>query len=268
MRARVISSWFVIAAIFFCAIGTTAAQQTTESPVQPPVQPPTQSSGTSASSNDQTASELASGTTICVALAKTIDAKKAKAGDAIAARVTLPVLARGKVLLPNDTKIAGHVVSAKRSHGGGEAELSIVFDRAALKDGSELPLALTVQAIGRSSYSAAETSSQDPYNPDAPLGAGVPGAPNSAPRSPGVPIAQPRVAPTPTAPSGGPDSTRPHPALDTGSHGAVGLPDVTLTESPDATTGSVVKAAKNVKLESGTEMILRVVVADKAKSKD
>jgi hypothetical protein len=200
------------------------------------------------------ASDLAAGTTICGALAKSIDAKKAKPGDAIVARVTLPVLSHGKVIIPNDAKVTGHVTWAKtRSRGHGKSELGIVFDRAVLKDGSELPLSLTVQAIGRESLAAAETASQEPYNPNVVLG--------STSRQPGhthtSPLSQPPSPPQPVRPQ----DPR-HPTLDSGSHGAIGLPDLTLTESADAASGSMVKSPKkNVRLDSGTEVMLRVIGA-------
>lgn len=207
--------------------------------------------------------DLAAGTTICGELANSIDAKKAKSGDAIVARVTLPVLAHGKVLIPNDAKIAGHVVWAKtRSGTNDESEIGIVFDRAVLKDGSELPLSLTVQAIGRGTRSAAELASQQPpYDPDVPLGPGIPGSPASTPRQPGLqsPRSQPLSPPKSLHPDVDPEDS-PHPVLDGGSHGAIGLPDLTLTESSDAASGSVVRSQKkNVKLESGTEIVLRVI---------
>jgi hypothetical protein len=205
------------------------------------------------SSATSSASVLAVGTTICVALANSIDARKAKPGDAITARVTLPVLSHGKVIIPNSAKITGHVTLVQtRSHNNNESRIGIVFDRAVLKDGSELPLSLTVQAIGRTSQSAAEIAGQDPYNPNvatapAPRKPGFPGRPQSAdPPQPGRPDADSQNAQ--------------HPILDTGSHGAIGLPDVTLTDSSDAASGSLVMSSKkNVKLDNGTEMILRVI---------
>ncbi len=221
-----------------------------------------QQSSASAPLTAPSGADLAAGTTICVALAKSIDAKKAKPGESIAATVTLPVLSHGKILIPNDAKITGHVTLAKtRSHGATESELAILFDRAVLKDGSELPLALTIQAIGRPSPSAAELAGQEPYNPDAALGPGVPGAPASTPRQPGFPprSQQPTNPSQPLHPDSDPQDTR-HPVLDASNHGAVGLPDVTLAESSDVATGSLVKSPKkDVKLDSGTEIILRVV---------
>jgi hypothetical protein len=207
----------------------------------------------SASLPTSSATVLAVGTTICVALANSIDARKAKPGDAITARVTLPVLANGKVIIPNDAKITGYVTLVKtRSHDSNESQIGIVFDRAVLKDGSGLPLSLTVQAIGRNSQSAAEIASQESYSPS------VATAPT--PRQPGFPR-RPQSAdpPQPVRPDADSQDAQ-HPILDTGSHGAIGLPDLTLTESADVASGSMVKSSKkNVKLDSGTEIILRVI---------
>ena len=208
------------------------------------------------------ASHLAPGTTICGALANSVDAKKAKPGDAIIARVTLPVLSHGKVIIPNDAKVTGHVTWVKiRSHGSDESELGIVFDHAVLKDGSELPLSLTVQAIGRESpsaaLSAAEIASQEPSISDVPAAAMHVQAArrehrpdsDSEPPSPAQPLRPDAHLREPR-----------HPILNSGSHGAIGLPDLTLTESSDAASGSMVKSSKkNVRLDSGTEVMLRVI---------
>ena len=200
------------------------------------------------------ASDLAAGTTICAALANSIDAKKAKPGDAIIARVTLPVLSHGKVIIPNGAKVTGHVAWAKaRSRGSDDSELGIVFDRAVLKDGSELPLSLTVQAIGGESLSATELASQEPEQV---VDALKPRERHAYPRPANVP-----PQPNPAQPDANPQEAR-HPILDSGSHGAIGLPDLTLTESSDAASGSMVKSLKkNVRLDAGTEIMLRVIGA-------
>ncbi|MGA8553730.1 MAG: hypothetical protein WB630_04860 [Candidatus Acidiferrales bacterium] len=218
-------------------------------------------SKSSASLATSSATVLAAGTTICVALANSIDAKKAKPGDAITARVTLPVLSHGKVIIPNDAKITGHVTLAKtRSRDSNESQIGLLFDRAVLKDGSELPLSLTVQAIGRTVPSAAEIANQQPYNPNVATTPGIPGAAASTRRQPGLPPPpQPADPPQPARPDADSQSAQ-RPILDTSSHGVIGLPDLTLTESSDAASGSMVMSSKkNVKLDGGTEIILRVI---------
>jgi hypothetical protein len=273
MTAKAVRLGFAIFAPFLSTAVLSLAYQPAQPFAYATVRQASEQAGAPAPPNDSTKSDLAPGTTICVALATTIDAKKANPGQLIFARVTLPVLGKGKVILPNDAKIMGHVVSARpRSQDGDESEVAIVFDHAVVKRGTQMPLALTVQAIGRSTMSAEEIADQQART-RGPFGAGSSQASNSTTRQPNmVPPPMPREDPDP----GPPGPVTPglnggqHPALDTGSHGTVGLPDLTLTESADATTGSLVRAKKkDVKLESGTEMILRVldVRSDKSKAK-
>jgi hypothetical protein len=201
--------------------------------------------------------DLAAGTTICATLTKPIDSRKAKPGLAIAATVTLPVLSHGKVLIPNDAKIIGHVTLAQpRSRDGVESELAIVFDRALLKDGSELPLALTIQAIGRP---APPPVLQDNDDPDATIRRGNPDGSAPSPRQGGFPHPHPGDPPQATSPDADSLNLR-HPVLDASNHGTIGLPDLILMESADPATGSTVRSAKNdVKLDAGTELVLRVI---------
>ena len=46
-------------------------------------------------------------------LAKSVDAKKAKADDKIEARLTMDLLSHGKVEIPRGAKIIGHITDAK-----------------------------------------------------------------------------------------------------------------------------------------------------------
>lgn len=217
---------------------------------------------TNAAENAPADSELLAKSTICAELMKSVDVKKVKPGDPIAARVTLAVLARGKVVIPNGTKITGQITEVKlRSHGKGESELGILFNRAVLRDGSELQLALTVQAIGRASVSPADAGYPEAYGASAHDTRVSSTAPAPTTRTTGLPPPRPQTSdtPQPASPNANPQDPR-RPILDAGSHGVVGLRDLTLTESPDATRGSTVTSQKrNVKLEGGTEMILRVI---------
>lgn len=216
----------------------------------------TQSSA-SAPPSTPSGADLAAGTTICATLTKPIDSRKAKPGEAIAARVTLPVLSHGKVLIPNDAKMIGHVtLTQPRSRDGAESELAIVFDHALLKDGSELPLALTIQAIGRPAPPAAV---QDNDDTDLAIHRESPSGSASSPRQGGFPHPQPGQLPQAASPDTDAQASR-HPVLDASNHGAIGLPDLTLTESADAATGSTITSLKNdVKLDAGTELVLRVL---------
>lgn len=228
-------------------------------PGPPPPEPETVSV---AASRAAAGNQLAVGTPICAVLMKTVDAKRAKAGDKVVARATLAVLSHGRVLIADGARITGHVVRVKaRSSADPQSEVALVFDRVALKGGGELRLPLTVQAIGFNALSMKtddETASVDPYGPPPMLDA----ASNVQIRHSSIPRPQAQ-APTHGPTTGGRDSDQMGAstfALDVGSKGVVGLPGLALTEGTDATEGSEVSSrTKNVKLEGGSQLVLRVI---------
>jgi hypothetical protein len=93
-------------------------------------------------------SSLAAGTAVNAELDRSLDSKKARAGDAVTARTTEAVKEDGKVVLPKGTKLAGRVTRASaRSKGDSDSTLAVQFDRAELKSGQEVALQLNVQAM-------------------------------------------------------------------------------------------------------------------------
>src|ERR1700747_2215761 len=106
-----------------------------------------QTQSASQSQNEQ-ASPLASGTALNAQLTHSLDSKKAKPGDVVTAQTTAPVKIDGKVVIPNNTKLVGHVTRASaRVKGDRDSVLAVQFDRAVLKDGHEMPLQVTLQAM-------------------------------------------------------------------------------------------------------------------------
>src|SRR5215467_14988427 len=101
------------------------------------------------SGKSQTSSaSLAAGTLVNAELDKSLDSKKAKAGDAVTARTTEAVKEEGKVVLPKGTKLTGHVSRASaRGKGDSDSTLVLQFDRAELKGGQEMAVQLNVQAL-------------------------------------------------------------------------------------------------------------------------
>ena len=103
----------------------------------------------------QTAADLSSGTTLNATLSHQLDAKKNKPGDQVTAKTTEAVKSDGKVVIPKGSKLMGHVTQCKaRSKGEKESALGIVFDRAILKSGQEIPLNLSIQAIAAAQSAA------------------------------------------------------------------------------------------------------------------
>src|SRR5215470_5145648 len=71
---------------------------------------------------------------LLVELSKTLKAKKLKPGDKIKAEVSQDVISHGKVIIPAETEVIGHVTEVNvRDASNGESRLGIVFDRIVLK---------------------------------------------------------------------------------------------------------------------------------------
>jgi hypothetical protein len=106
----------------------------------------------------QGSAALASGSTFNAALSAPVDSKKAKPGDPVTAHTTEATKSDGKTVMPKGTKLLGHVTQASaRGNGESDSSLGIVFDKAILKNGEEIPLNAGIQALasGQSAASAA-----------------------------------------------------------------------------------------------------------------
>lgn len=113
-----------------------------------------QGNGT-ASGGEQTGS-LAAGTAVNAELNQAVDSKKAKEGDAVTARTTDAVKSDGKVVIPKGSKLVGHVTrSTARAKGDADSTLAVQFDRAILKNGQEMPLQVAIQALASGEPGAA-----------------------------------------------------------------------------------------------------------------
>ena len=127
--------------------------------------PPQAQAGTAASANaasstaaqaNSDAAQLASGTKFEAALNQTLDANKNKVGDTVVAHTTDDVKSNGKVVLPKNTKLVGHITEVKaKSKDDANSSLGIVFDHAELKGGRQVPLNLGIQAIAAAQNTAA-----------------------------------------------------------------------------------------------------------------
>jgi hypothetical protein len=103
----------------------------------------------------QNGASLAGGSTFHAALREPLDSKKCKPGDPVNARTTEPAKSEGKTVFPKGTKLVGHVTQASaRGQGDAESALGIVFDKAILKNGEEVPVNVAIQAIASGETSA------------------------------------------------------------------------------------------------------------------
>ena len=237
---------------------STQSQPRTSAPAQAQNQHPM----SSASTQPGAPPRIAPGSVIPVSLTKTIDAKKAKTGEEVTAKVTQDMKSNsGEVLVPKDTKVLGHVTEAQpRNKEQKESQVGIVFDRAVMKDGSTMQMPMSIQAIigqqneqnnpgGGNSDAAAPGGSSSPSNSSG----ARPGTSGSAPASASASAGNDTPSDAGTAKSS-------RPPITAQTQGVVGISNLSLSPpANNSAEGSVVTSEKNnVKLESGTMMLLRV----------
>jgi hypothetical protein len=203
------------------------------------------------------------GTVFNATLITPLDASRNKAGDAVTAETSETVTYERTVIFPKGTKIHGHLVRASSARSGKGSALFVQFDRAVLRNGQIVMMNAGIQALvaGRAPVSgdagaAAEEnssrgqgySSADDYTArDVSTPAVVPASHELQPRAAGqasVPAAQGGVT------KGG--------MLTPDSQGALGASDLKvytpLSEGSDGTV--LLSAAKNVRLEAGTKLLI------------
>ncbi len=213
-------------------------------------------------------------------LTKSLDAKKAKVGDEVTAKVTQDVKSNGQVVVRKGSKLIGHVTEAKaRSQENSESNLGIAFDRAVLKDGQEVAFNAVIRAVA----AAPNVSASDIGD------SGITGGGGSIPQASGgmpgggtaggavgaVGSTVGRAASTAGNTAGSVGSTASgtvngtvngaagaagRGGLSTASQGVIGLQGLTLNSAASGSAqGSVISSSsRNVKLDSGTQMVLQV----------
>jgi hypothetical protein len=241
---------------------------------------------TASAENGQANASLASGTAFNAALSSPVDSRKCKPGDPVNARTTEAAKSEGKTVIPKGSKLVGHVTQASaRAKGESESALGIVFDRAILKNGQEIPLNnVTIQAIASAESSASAAGAEidtmggmgasaagsgmaggrgalggvtsaaggavgTVTNTAANAGGVAGGAVNSAANAGGS------IAGASKGAAGGLNAAG---QLSSNSQGVFGLHGLNLNAAgSNATQGSVITSAgKNVHLDSGTRMLL------------
>ena len=246
------------------------------------------SSSTSAGAtaqNGEANAGLTSGTTFNAELNSPVDSKKCKPGDAVNAKTTEAVKAEGNTVIPKGSKLVGHVTQATaRAKGEAESSLGVVFDKAILKNGEEIPLNVAIQALASSQSSASAAGSEvdtmgglsgsaagsgmaggrgglggvtsaaggaagTVTNAAASVGGAAGGAVNSTANAAG------NVAGASKGAVGGLNAAG---QLTSNSQGVFGLNGLNLNAAAsNATQGTVITSAgKNVHLDSGTRMLL------------
>jgi hypothetical protein len=267
----------MLGALFLCGVslaqntpsssGEQNANPAPQTQAQPPASP-SPAAGTAANSIPASPPRIAPGNVIPVQLTKTVDAKKAKPGDQVVAKVTMDLKNNsGEVIVPKDTAVIGHVTQAQaRNKEQKESELGIAFDQAKMKTG-DMQMPMSIQAV----IAPPSTNSSDPGGAPAEASGGAsPAATGGGGGHMGsaggtTPSQQAQTATTgPVGGTNSPAQAGGRPNITGNTQGVIGIPDLKLETSAQNSTqnptqGSVLSSEKNnVKLESGTLMLLRV----------
>jgi hypothetical protein len=222
---------------------------------------------------------------ILVELSDSLNAKKLKPGDTVKAQVAQNVLVHGKIIIPAEAKLVGHVTEANPRGENGESRLGLMFDRVLLKHHQELSIRGVIQTVAPPVMKRSRLDEPDAMAPPPPISAqNFPISPmgsrkttnqtpssSNAPRSngtgtfpiPGVPIAAGEGFPgSPGYRPPNQDASAQNQSLSVGTRpGIFGLKGLSLsTKTGGPTPGPViVSRVTDVKLEGGTQVLLRVL---------
>ncbi len=178
------------------------------------------------------------------ALDKDIDFKTAQKGDPVVMHVTQDLASPTHVLLPRGTTVLAHISDAQDAKS-----VSLVLDRAELKDGRKVNLMGIIAAVA---VPKGDLTS-DPF-----YGMNHSTEPMATGHDPGGSFATSGAAAQTAIQKGG--ANEPKTLLTVSSQGSIGIDGLSLNwilDKPPATTVFTSKK-KNLKLHRGTEMLLRM----------
>jgi hypothetical protein len=231
-----------------------------------------------------------------VELSKSLNTKKLKAGDKVKAEVSQDVISHGKIIIPVETELIGHVTEVSvRDTENPESRLGIVFDKIVLKHYHDINFQAVVQAVAPPAERRSRVDQPSQMLPPSMMGGGPRstsmspisnGATTSSSRSSGggggsAPIPQSnqdistvfqtgvtvKESPAATA-AGGASAVQVKTSAGGGKPMSVGMPQgitglkgLSLSTAPSANTPGpvIVSETMNVKLESGTQILLHVM---------
>ena len=184
--------------------------------------------------------------------------------------VTEDVTSNGKVVVHKGSKVLGHVTEVQtRDKEHPNSNLGIAFDKVVFSGGEEMAFNGVVQAIAAPARAAADTSDQN-AGINEPMGGGAARSPNGG-RGPGgmggvaggavSTVGGTTGAATSTGGTAGGTArgAATGGTLTNTSRGVIGLQGLTLNSvaAGSAQGSSITSPTQNVKLDSGTQMLLR-----------
>lgn len=191
----------------------------------------------------------------------TLDAKKAKQGEPVKAKLQENVQIPEAQALPKNTVLEGHVDQVQPSENKGDSTVVITFDKAKLKNGQEVPIKATVLQVSEPALAQQEAAGGAPGGMAGGAGAPAPSAPQAsgggAPGggAPGGGGAAPAAGP------GAEPMDIPSPSTNQQQKQQGGVPGVMLTSDiHQQTSATFTSKGRNVHVPGGTEMQMAVAV--------
>lgn len=184
----------------------------------------------------------------------TLDAKKARQGEPVKAKLQTNVQIPNEQALPKNTVLEGTVDQVQPSEHKGDSTIVITFDKARLKNGQELPIKATVLRVSEPALMQQEAASGPPSA--VPAGE-TPGAGNqaAAPAPGGANGAGAAATPSP-APMNVPEPGTNAPPAPSG-----GVPGVMLTSDiHQKASATFTSKGRNVHVPDGTQMQMALAV--------
>lgn len=208
---------------------------------------------------------------IVAEFSQSLNAKKLKPGDTVKAEVTQDVLAHGRIVIPAETKLMGHITEVSaRDKTNSESRLGIVFDKILLKHSREIDFDGFIRSLEAPALRRSRVDEPDPMMGTAMArGSSSRSTSSASAAASGLTAADGTVLWNGTKASnlsnthsaGGkpPASERAASPLSVGMpFGVFGIKDVRLVAGDGNASGPVIVSSKhNVKLEDGTQVLIR-----------
>ena len=161
-------------------------------------------------------------------LEKSLDAKKAKAGDPISAKVSTAAQLSDGTKVPIGSVFSGHIDSVTPSEKKSDSTITVTFDKLQIRNGNQIDVKATLV----SAMTTAPGGSSGPYDQGLARQGAAPNASSNAQSN-----------------TGGFSAT-PHP-----------IDGLTVTGAPqDASSGTLTQSKGNVHLSSGVDLVFSVAI--------
>jgi len=218
--------------------------------------------------------EQAPVTSVIVQLSHSLNTKKVRVGDKVSAKTIQDLIVGGKIVIPNDSKLIGHITDVQAiTKADPRSRLAMVFEQVDRKGGGSLPIHAFIQALGPplppnpALDSAMASSSYGGSDSRHPGSAGDAGHTNQANSSaPGVASGRRGTAAAVLQQREGALKDAEHTqsgnngrhgtVLTVRSHGVFGLPGLALAAT--APVPVIVAVGQNVQLKNGTQIVLEL----------